>query len=53
MDVAKPIAIWWELLFQHAVIMIMATKCPAEKNYELAWEGHHRVFQRMRFFFPL
>ena len=21
MDVAKPIAIWWELLFQHAVIM--------------------------------
>ena len=51
MDVAKLIALWWELLFQHLVIMIMATKGPTEKNYALAWEGHHRVLQRMLFFF--
>jgi len=28
----------------------MATKGPTEKNDELAWEGHHRVLQRMLFF---
>src|SRR5262249_44495459 len=39
MQVAKPIHLWWELLFQHLVIMIMATKGPTEKNDELAWEG--------------
>jgi hypothetical protein len=53
MQVAKPIHLWWELLFQHLVIMIMATKGPTEKNDALAWEGHHRVLQRMLFFFPL
>ena len=53
MQVAKPIHLWWELLFQHLVIMIMAAKGPTEKNDELAWEGHHRVLQRMLFFFPL
>ena len=53
MQVAKPIHLWGELLFQHLVIMIMATKGPTEKNYEFAWEGHHRVLQRMLFFFPL
>ncbi len=53
MDVAQPIAIWWELLFQHLVIMMMTTKGPTEKNDALAWESHHRVLQRMLFFFPL
>ena len=53
MQVAKPIHLWGELLLQHLVIMIMATKGPTEKNYEFAWEGHHRVLQRMLFFFPL
>ena len=53
MQVAKPIHLWWELLFQHLVIMIMTTKGPTEKNDELAWERHHRVLQRMLFFFPL
>jgi len=51
MQIAKPIQIWWELLFQHLVIMIMATQGPTEKNDALAWEGHHRVLQRMLFFF--
>jgi hypothetical protein len=32
-------------LFQHLVIMMMATKGPTEKNDALAWEGHHRVLQ--------
>ena len=36
MQVAKPIHLWWELLLQHLVIMIMATKGPTEKNDELA-----------------
>ena len=53
MQVTKPIHLWWELLFQPLVIMIMATKGPTEKNDQLAWEGHHRVLQRMLFFFPL
>jgi hypothetical protein len=53
MQIAKPIHLWWELLFQHLVIMIMPTKGPTEKNDELAWERHHRVLQRMLFFFPL
>ena len=51
MQGAKPIHLWWELLFQHLVIMIMTTKGPTEKNYELAWERHHRVLQGMLFFF--
>src|SRR5438093_9149904 len=50
MQVAKPIHLWWKLLFQHLVIMIMATKGPTEKNDELAWEGHHRILQRVLFF---
>src|SRR5262247_2394024 len=50
MQVAKPIHLWWELLFQHLVIMIMTTKGPTEKNDELAWKRHHRVLQRMLFF---
>ena len=50
MQVAKPIHLWWELWFQHLVIMIMATKGPTEKNAQLAWEGHHRVLQRLLFF---
>jgi hypothetical protein len=53
MQVAQPIHLWWELLFQHLVIMMMATKGPTKKNDALAWEGHHRVLQRMLFFFPL
>ena len=31
--------------------MMMTTKGPTETNDELAWEGHHRVLQRMLFFF--
>ena len=53
MQVAKPLHLWWELLFQHLVIMMMTTKGPTEKNYELAWERQHRVLPRMLFFFPL
>ena len=53
MDISKPIYIGWELLFQHAVIMMMATKGPTEKNNELVREGHERVLQRMLFFLPL
>jgi hypothetical protein len=52
MQVAKPIQLWWELLFQHLVIMRMTTKGPTEKNYELAWERHDRVLPRMLCFFP-
>ena len=53
MQVAKPIHLWWELLLQHGVLMMMTTQGPTETNDELAWEGPHRVLPRMLFFFPL
>ena len=53
MDVGKPIEIWGQLLLQHTVIMVMATKGSPEKDDELVRKGHDRVFQRMLFFFPL
>src|SRR5437016_5375035 len=52
MQIATPIHIWWELLLQHMVIMIMATQGPTGKNDELAWEEPHRVLQRRLVFFP-
>src|SRR6266498_6026140 len=50
MDVGKPIEIWGQLLLQHTVIMVMATKGSPEKDDELVRKGHDRVFQRMLFF---
>jgi hypothetical protein len=50
MQVATPIHCWWDLLWQPLVIMSMATQGPTEHNEQRAWEGHHRVLQRMLFF---
>jgi hypothetical protein len=51
MQVAKPIQLWWELLLQPLVIMMMTTQGPTEKNDALAWESPHRGLQRLLFFF--
>ena len=51
--VDTPIDLWRELLLEHAVIMVMTTKGSPKKDDELLRQGHHRVFQRMGFFFPL
>ena len=52
-DVGKPSEIWGQLLLQHTVIMVMATKGSTEKDDQLVRKGHDRVLQRMLFFFPL
>ena len=51
-EVRKPVQLRRELLFQHAVIVMVTTKGPPKKNDKLVRQGHDRVFQRM-LFFPL
>ena len=53
MQVSKPINIWWELLLQHGVIMVMATEGVTKEHDEFVRKRHHRIFQGMLFFFPL
>ena len=52
-DIGKPIQLRRQLLFQHAVIVLVTAKRTPEKDYQLVRERHHRVLQRMLFFFPL
>jgi len=53
MDIGKPIQLRRQLLFQHAVIVIVTAKRPPQKDNKLVRQRHDRVLQRMLFFFPL
>jgi hypothetical protein len=53
MDICKPVQLRRKLLFQHAVIVIVAAQRPTQKDNKLVRERHDRVLQRMLFFFPL
>src|SRR6516165_166815 len=53
MYIFKPIYLWWELLFQHGVIMVMTTKGTTEEDNKLVRKRHHGVLQHVIFFFPL
>jgi hypothetical protein len=37
MYIFKPIYLWWELLFQHGVIMVMTTKGTTEEDNKLTF----------------
>jgi hypothetical protein len=50
LDVPTPIAIGWNLWFQHAVIMMMAAQCPTEQHHDLVRKGHARLLQRRLLF---
>ena len=52
-DICKPIQIRGELLFQHAVVVIVTRKGTPKKDNKLVRQRHDRVLQRMLFFFPL
>jgi hypothetical protein len=49
-DVCKPVSFRRELLFQHAVIVIVPAKRPPQKDNKLVRESHDRVLQGMLFF---
>ena len=51
-DIGKPIQLRRQLLFQHAVIVIVTAKRPPQKDNKLVRQRHDRVLQRMLFFFP-
>ena len=53
MHIGTPSNIWWELLLQHIVIMVMATEGTTEKHDAFVRKGPHRIFQGRLFFFPL
>ena len=53
MDICKPVHRRRTLLFQHAVIVMVAAKRPPQKDHKLVRERHDRVLQRLLCFFSL
>jgi hypothetical protein len=51
LQIDKPIQLRWQLLFEHAVIMVAPTKRPTQKHNPLIGHRHHGILQRMVLFF--
>jgi hypothetical protein len=51
MDICQPVSLRRQLLFHHAVVVIVAAQRTPQKDHTLVRERHARVLQRMRFFF--
>ena len=50
-DIYKPVQFRRQLFFQHLVIMIVPSKRLPQKDNQLVRDRHHRILQRMPFFF--
>ena len=53
MESGKPIHLGGELLFSHAVVVLVTTQGPPQKDNHLVRQRHDRGLQRLLFFFPL
>ena len=49
--ICKPVHLRWELLFQHAVIVMVTAQRPPQKDDQLVRERPDRILQRLLFFF--